>query len=871
MAEVYLVEDTKLDRQVALKVLPPEVVEDPRRRDRFLREAKVLAALNHPNIVTVYSVEEAGGVHFLTMELVRGQTLGDILPRGGFALAKFFEIAIPLAHALAAAHEHGITHRDLKPHNVMVRPDGAVKVLDFGLAKDGRSDDFDGGVMAASNATRSVEFNLTEQGHVVGTPAYMSPEQSEGRAVDRRSDIFSLGIVFYEMLCGERPFTGVTSAATMQSILGDAPRPLGARQPSVPRELVRAVHRCLEKDPANRYQSVVDLRHALEDIKRDFDSGELRSVPLAARPRSPLVAIAVGAAAVAVALVGFGVWSAIDRQRASVDAVPALQNAVQITSTQAVEAYPTWSPDGGRIAYEVRDGYVAASPDSQIWIAQLGGGDPVHLTADYAGNNRMPSWSPDGAQIAFFSDRGGTWGLYAVSAVGGTPRQLLPLPDFGTASWSAPQWSSDSRRLFLSIVERGTSTLILLDLSPVTVRRERLPARAGHFIWDLALSPDDRRLAYAEAGGGGPEITQLWTRSVSGGEPVALTDGRTAAWNPTWSRDGRTVFYVSNRAGSMDLWQQRIAEDGRPVGAPAVLTPGLGLTSAAFSRDGTQLAYGRGDRVSNVWRIPLNLDRTATWADAKQLTFERSFVEFLDPSPDGQRLALSSNRRGNQDLYTMSIDGGEMTPLATEPTPDWAPRWSPNGGEIVFYSYRSGNRDIWVMPSSGGPARQLTSREATDWMPEWTPDGLEIAFHSRADGDAIWIVPASGGEARRVTDSGSSFALSADGKWMVVIRGGNLYRVARDGGDAVLIGPAGMPRVSRDSRWIFYSIIVGPREHHDIWARSVVDPTVRRLTSLSNRPGRLGSGFAADDRYLYFTWLEDVGDLWVMEVAPGQR
>ena len=269
----------------------------------------------------------------------------------------------------------------------------------------------------------------------------------------------------------------------------------------------------------------------------------------------------------------------------------------------------------------------------------------------------------------------------------------------------------------------------MLSLQSLETSRVTLPRHEGEFISDLRVAPDGRRFAYVVAGGGAAEVSRLWTIPASGGNAVPLTDGRTNVWSPTWSSDGRQVFYVSNQGGIMDLWQQQVTGDGAPSGQPRAITHGLGIRSAAFSPDGLKLAYSLGARVANVWRVPILADRAATWTDAKQLTSDNAFIEFVDASPDGSMLALSSDRRGNQDLWLMPVAGGEMTPLTTDSTPDWNPRWSPDGREIAFYAYRTGNRDIFVMPARGGAARQLTSDPAQDRIPSWSPDGQEIAFN----------------------------------------------------------------------------------------------------------------------------------------------
>lgn len=304
MGEVYEAEDTKLGRKVALKVLPAATARDPQRRERFEREAKAIAALNHPNIVTIYSVEEADGVNFITMELVEGQTLRQVLPRGGLPLGKLLELTIPLAEAVAAAHQQGITHRDLKPENVLVSRDGKVKVLDFGLAKVGEV------LGEAGERSRLPTRALTEEGRIVGTVAYMSPEQAEGKPVDPHSDVFTLGIILYEMSTGERPFKGDTAVSVLSSILKDNPPPVTQINTTLPRDLARIVNRCLMKDPARRFQSAMGLATELATLKKDSDSGELETVT-SGGGRSGVVAVPAATASGRARKIGYAAAAAV--------------------------------------------------------------------------------------------------------------------------------------------------------------------------------------------------------------------------------------------------------------------------------------------------------------------------------------------------------------------------------------------------------------------------------------------------------------------------------------------------------------------------------------------------------------------------------
>ena len=315
----------------------------------------------------------------------------------------------------------------------------------------------------------------------------------------------------------------------------------------------------------------------------------------------------------------------------------------------------------------------------------------------------------------------------------------------------------------------------------------------------------------------------------------------------------------------MDLWMQRIRDDGTTDGEPERVTAGMEMRSAVFSPNGTKLAFSRGRRlVANAWRIPLPPDRIATWADAEQLTFDQAFIEYIDVSPDGETLAVSSDRNGAQDLWLLPAAGGEMRQLTTEPTPDWRPSFSPDGSEMAFYSYRGGNRDLWVMPISGGPARQLAPHEAAEYHPDWSPDGNWISFASTRDGAmVVWIVSAEGGEPRKV-GAGNTSDWSPDSKRLALRGRGGIELVDAEGGEPEQISEGGAnPRWSPDGREVYFG-----RQPRAFYAFSVETSDERQLADLSGKRGFLGAfGLATDGRYLYFSWQEDVGDIWVMDVV----
>lgn len=856
MGEVYLADDLSLRRKVALKVLPSKWADNPERRARFAREARALAALNHPNIVTVYSVEDAEGIHFITMEFVKGTSLRELIPGNGLTLDRFFDIAIPLVEAVASAHQIGIVHRDLKPDNVVIGDDGRLKVLDFGLAALPES--------AAETVTALTHTDVEPQ-RLVGTLAYMSPEQAEGRALDARSDLFSIGIVLHELLTGRRPFNGDTASTLLASITRDAPTRARALNPAVPRDLDKIVARCLVKDVSRRIQTAVDIRNQLEEVKTDLATAAETVDNSATRPTMNGWLIGV-AATTLLSLVAVAAYLMSGRAQGHFT----FEDPVRLTTALGGAEAPMWSPDGTRLAFESNQ-----SGNWDIWVTQLRGGQAVNLTSDHAGDDRLPSFSPDGSEIAFLSTRDQR-GVFVMPALGGPPRKVIPQSaGFEFQAFGAPQWSTDGSTIAVPHRSLGEHTSVVsFSFAAQTSSTVTFPGRC----FDMSLSPDGRFIACAD-GGRDWEVTGLWIVPARGGERIVVSTPDAKHSSPSWSADGRSLFFLSNRGGTMDLWRQELDEEARPTRAAERLTTALGAVNARFSPGSDRLAYAWGQRVGNIWRVEITSGRTATWSDCMRVTSEQAPLAHVDVSADGKQLVFSSTRAGSPDLWLLPTGGGEFKRLTTDPGEERGPRFSSNGKHIAFHSTRSGNRDIWIVPTEGGQWRPLVQQPATDWFPTWSPDDSEIAFISDRDGHGtdIWLVPSSGGEPRALTNHPAQDewpVFSPDGQSVIFFSTRSdeyrLLQVSRDGRAVkpFTAGPGRVSKLSPDGETLYFHGTANRRG--SIWAKSLVTGREFPVVTLDGKQGQIDlSSLATDGRYVYFVWIEEQSDIWVMNVKSN--
>ena len=760
MGVVYKARDLRLDRFVAIKVLPAEQLKDEARKHRFIQEAKATSSLNHPNIITIFEIDHVDGADFMVMEFVNGKTLQQLIPASGLPVPDVLKYAIPIASALAAAHTLGIVHRDVKPGNIMLGANGVVKVLDFGLAKLTATDD-----LVPDGTTRIIQAT-TEEGVIVGTAAYMSPEQAQGKPVDARSDIFSLGAVMYEMLTGRRAFQGANRMSTLAAILQHEPKPLAELDSRIPREMERMVMRCLRKDPDRRFQDMADLRVALEELKEESDSGKLTAPlpPLGARSRSwPLP---VGAAVVLAAAAAAWFWSG------SKPGKPLQRSITRLTST-GTASHPAISPDGKLLAFQSSLGGL----DPDIWIQQIGGGKAIQITHEKSGAT-SPVFSPDGTEIAYES-RGGA---YQVPTLGGPPRLI-------TSDGFWPLYTRDgSAIVFVRLVQglrpatSGSASSLFMVPRPggteVAIQPELYLQSAPVF------SPDGRRMLVAGfRKGKAQDLRRWWVIPMSGGKPeeVAaprLLTGETQppspmAWIAT-NKDSRQWVIFGRLDGDTYNLFRVPPGNGNAVSEPEQLTFTTGFSFSPRISDSGRMVFGSGTATTNLWSIPMDTNHARVTGERQTLTQAEGV---LNDSPtlsrDGKMVAFFSGDR----LMAKDLTSGRETPLVPglAISRGDAPSISPDGTQVAYYRRAAARveHDLYVISTAGGAPRSVCE-ECGD-PGGFSADGTRVLmqrYYPPSPG-RIELVELTTGKSREVlTDPQHSLwnpYYSWDDKWMVFL------------------------------------------------------------------------------------------------------
>jgi Tol biopolymer transport system component len=883
MGEVYLARDRKLDRKVALKLLPACFTTDAERLRRFEQEAHAASALNHPNILTVYEIGEVDSSRFIATEYVDGETLRQRMLRSHLALCESLEIAIQAASALVAAHRAGVVHRDIKPENVMVRNDAIVKVLDFGIAKliEQPADD-----PAASTRARL----KTDTGVVMGTGSYMSPEQARGLAVDVRTDIWSLGVVLYEMAAGRVPFEGATTSDVIASILEHEPLPLAQFLPAARAELQRIISKTLHKDREGRYQTAKDLLIDLMSFKQEVESeaklehslqpgsggnGRLRTsatVPAAhSLPRwwsnrlfwlSVAVILVVG---VAVRLYSSRLSSESLMRSNSESSLPPMK-VVPFTSFASNEGTPAFSPDGNQIAFDWDGG---TSDNIDIYVKLIGAGAPLRLTT-HPGIDRSPTWSPDGRYIAFSRFSDSEKGIFIVPALGGTERKLYS-PDWGFHGFGGVVWSPDGKLLaYLDRSSPHTQYGIWL-LSVENLERRQLTWPPEQNLADMVptFSPDSQTLAFVRFTSG--RTSDIYLVPIGGGEPRRLTFDNREIDGLAWTPDGREIVFPSDRGGGNGLWRilvtggtpERLAVGGDNDFSPPLSPQGNRL---AMSRQGNRLAYVQTSFDTNIWRIETPESKGRSNPPTK-LIASTNLDQGPQYSPDGKRIAFESTRSGSYEIWVCDSNGTNLVQLTSFDRTTGTPRWSPDGRHIAFDSRIETHSDIYVISAEGGSPRRLTTETSDEVVPSWSRDGKWIYFVSNRSGDRqVWKMPAEGGEKVQVTKRGGFAAFeSPDGKFVyyTALKPG-IWRVAVEGGEETPV--LDQPKLGYWGYWAvvdggIYFVNVEVKLHPTIEFFSFATGRVRQIAAMEKEAVLGGPGFAIspDGRWILYTQVDQSG------------
>ena len=722
-AIVYRARDLTLDRDVALKT-PRVEFASPLESAHLLKEARAASRLSHPSIVPVYEVFEEHGRPWFAMGLVEGATLREVLAQRGELpaedAARYGEM---LADALHAAHTKQVLHRDVTPSNIVITPDGRLFLTDFGLA-----------VVPAE--PEAVTIPMAGK-HAAGTLGYMSPEQMMGRPSGPQADVFSAGVVLYEMAAGRRPFGGQTLGEVLDATL-NSPLPPISGTAGIPADLEHVIRKALARRLDERYSSAGDMLIDLRALRRRLESGSSHPVIEPPRRRWPRkTAVAAGAAVAAVvAVAALAAWAWRLSQPASLpQAVPS-----QVTTGSGWEAGARISPVGSDIVFvaEGQDGNI------DIWLVDTRGGSPIRLTDDPA-PDRSPAWFPDGSAIAFVSERGGAPGVWKLPRLGGQTATAV------VAGAESPAISPDGTRIaFTRFDAAGSRRIVVAPLSD-TGRANVLTTDADG-LWNHespAWSPDGQTICYAAH-------ADLWIVPAAGGPAERLTTDGEADFEPAWSSDGRWVYFTSMRGQTTAIW--RVSAGG---GTPERVTMGSGPErQPSLSQDGMRLTYSTFNLNSN---LVVRAEQTG-----KEHEFGGERRELYPAfAPDGSAVVYVSDQlKSPPDLWIQPLapdgsPGGPARRLTDHPGTAAYPSYSPDGRWIAYHRALDDQRDVWIVPAAGGAPLRFTDDPAVDIHPAWSPDGKHIAFVSeRGGGSRIWIAPVAegrpAGQARRLTAGGLS-------------------------------------------------------------------------------------------------------------------